>query len=120
MTDAQRDVAFALVRRGPERKGLKLTRDIMKLNHTLAELNNDNFAEYGEWLYHLTVMGTPSATEPWGWQLDGHHAIINYFVLGDQVVMTPLFVGSEPVIADVRQIRRHTRSCRTSRTRAWR
>jgi hypothetical protein len=26
--------------------------------------------------------------------------IINYFVLGDQVVMTPLFVGSEPVIAE--------------------
>jgi hypothetical protein len=41
-------------------------------------------------------MGTPSATEPWGWQLDGHHAIVNYFVLGDQVVMTPHFFGSEP------------------------
>ena len=26
-------------------------------------------------------------------------AIINYFVLGDQVVMTPHFAGSEPVIA---------------------
>src|SRR3982750_2261411 len=44
-------------------------------------------------------MGTPSATEPWGWQLDGHHAIVNYFVLGDQVVMTPHFTGSEPVRA---------------------
>ena len=44
-------------------------------------------------------MGKPSAIEPWGWQLDGHHAIINYFVLGDQVVMTPHFAGSEPVIA---------------------
>jgi hypothetical protein len=44
-------------------------------------------------------MGKPSASEPWGWQLDGHHAIINYFVLGDQVVMTPYFAGSEPVIA---------------------
>jgi hypothetical protein len=44
-------------------------------------------------------MGTPSATEPWGWQLDGHHLIINYFVLGDQVVMTPTFMGSEPVTA---------------------
>ena len=44
-------------------------------------------------------MGEPSATAPWGWQLDGHHAIINYFVLGDQVVMTPSFAGSEPVIA---------------------
>jgi hypothetical protein len=44
-------------------------------------------------------MGEPSEREPWGWQLDGHHAIVNYFVLGDQVVMTPFFAGSEPVIA---------------------
>ncbi len=44
-------------------------------------------------------MGTPSAQEPWGWQLDGHHLIINYFVLGDQVVMTPSFWGSEPSVA---------------------
>ena len=49
--------------------------------------------------FPITVMGKPSATEPWGWQLDGHHAIVNYFVLGDQVVMTPLFAGSEPVTA---------------------
>ena len=88
-------------------RGLKLTRDIMRLNHTLGELNNNNFDEYGEWLYHLTVMGTPSATEPWGWQFDGHHAIVNYFVLGDQVVMTPFFAGSEPVDRHVRQVQGH-------------
>lgn len=95
-----REAAFALLRASLSARGLKLTRDIMKLNHTLGELNNDNFVEYGEWLYWITVMGEPSADEPWGWQLDGHHVIINYFVLGDQVVMTPLFVGSEPVIAE--------------------
>src|SRR6185369_8805537 len=79
-------------------RGFKQTRDIMRLNETLAELTKDpDFL--GEWKYHLTVMGTPSPKEPWGWQLDGHHAIINYFVLGDQVVMTPFFAGSEPVIA---------------------
>jgi hypothetical protein len=72
----------------------------MKLNHTLGELNNDNFVEYGECLYWVTVMGEPSSDEPWGWQLDGHHVIINYFVLGDQVVMTPHFIGSEPVFAE--------------------
>jgi hypothetical protein len=98
MTDAQRDAGFALMRASLSAKGLKLTRDIMHLNETLAELTNDH--EFlGEWLYFITVMGKPSATEPWGWQLDGHHAIINYFVLGDQVVMTPYFAGSEPVIA---------------------
>ena len=99
MTEAQRESALGLLRASLSAKGLKLSRDIMKLNHTLGELNNNNFEEYGEWLYWLTIMGTPSATEPWGWQMDGHHLIINYFVLGDQVVMTPLFVGSEPVIA---------------------
>jgi hypothetical protein len=99
MSEAQRKAALGLVGAGLSARGLKLTRDIMKLNHTLGELNDNDFVQYGEWLYHLTVMGEPSATEPWGWQLDGHHAIINYFVLGDQVVMTPFFAGSEPVTA---------------------
>jgi hypothetical protein len=99
MSDPQREAAFGMLRASLSAKGLKLTRDIMRLNYTLGELNNNNFEEYGEWLYNITVMGSPSAAEPWGWQLDGHHLIINYFVMGDQVVMTPFFVGSEPVIA---------------------
>ena len=99
MTDAQREGAFSLLRASLSAKGLKLTRDIMRLNHTLAELTGGNFDEYGEWQYYMTVMGRPSDTEPWGWQLDGHHVIINYFVLGDQVVVTPFFAGSEPVVA---------------------
>ncbi len=98
MTEAQRDLAFGLMRASLSESGFALTRNIMRLNETLAELADDH--EFlGEWLYYITVMGKPSATEPWGWQLDGHHAIINYFVLGDQVVMTPHFMGSEPVKA---------------------
>jgi hypothetical protein len=99
MTPAQRDGAIALMQAALSAKGLKQTRDIMRLNHTLGELNDNDFDRYGEWRYYMTVMGKPSATEPWGWQLDGHHAIINYFVLGDQVVMSPVFAGSEPVTA---------------------
>jgi hypothetical protein len=99
MTDAQREKAFDLIRAGLSAKGFTQTRDIMRLNYTLGELNDNNFDRYGEWRYHVTVMGEPSATEPWGWQFDGHHAVINYFVQRDQVVMTPLFAGSEPVIA---------------------
>lgn len=98
MSGTQRDAAFGVLETALSARGLKLTRDIMRLNETLAELSNDH--EFlGEWRYHITVMGKPSATEPWGFQLDGHHIIINYFVLGDQVVMTPFFAGSEPVTA---------------------
>jgi len=99
MSPAQRETAFGLLRASLSARGLRLTRDVMRLNETLGELTGNNFDEYGEWQYHITVMGQPSATEPWGWQFDGHHAIINYFVLGDQVVMTPFFAGSEPVVA---------------------
>jgi hypothetical protein len=98
MTGQQREAAFGLMRASLSVKGFELTRNIMRLNETLAEMANDPIF-LGEWLYYITIMGRPSATEPWGWQLDGHHAIVNYFVLGDQVVMTPHFLGSEPVRA---------------------
>ncbi|MBL9189737.1 MAG: DUF3500 domain-containing protein [Opitutaceae bacterium] len=99
MSEVQRKAAFALMGASLSAKGLKLSQDIMKLNHTLGELNNNDMVQYGEWLYHITIMGEPSADKPWGWQIDGHHLIINYFVLRDQVVMSPVFVGSEPVTA---------------------
>jgi hypothetical protein len=98
MTGAQRAAAYALLEAGLSAKGYATSRDIMRLNHHLAELV-ENFDEYGEHLYWLTVFGEPSQSEPWGWQLDGHHLIINYFVVGDQVVMTPTFMGSEPITA---------------------
>ncbi len=99
MNEKQRELGFGLLRASLSAKGLQLSRDIMKLNETLGELNNNDFVQYGEWRYYITVMGEPSKDKPWGWQIDGHHLIINYFVQGDQVVMTPTFVGSEPVIA---------------------
>ncbi|WP_242158402.1 DUF3500 domain-containing protein [Aestuariivivens sediminis] len=100
MSEKQRKAAFDLMGASLSAKGLKLSQDIMKLNYTLGEISG-NMERYGEWRYWITIMGEPSETEPWGWQMEGHHLIINYFVLRDQVVMTPLFVGSEPVIADI-------------------
>jgi hypothetical protein len=98
MTEAQRRAGMALVRVSLSARGLALTENIMKTDQTLREINND-VTRYDEQLYFFTMLGEPSATEPWGWQLEGHHLVINYFVLRDQVVMTPLFVGGEPVVA---------------------
>src|SRR5262245_20463093 len=102
MSESQRALGFALMQAGLSAKGFQKSRDVMRLNGYVAELVKTP-EEYGEYLYHLTVMGTPSDRQPWGWQLDGHHLIINYFVLGDQVVMTPTFMGSEPVSATTGQ-----------------
>jgi len=98
MTNLQRDRAFGLLKESLSAEGFATAVDIMRLNETVMEMTG-KLDEYGEDLYWLSIMGTPSATEPWGWQIDGHHLIINYFVLDDQVVMTPTFLGSEPVHA---------------------
>jgi hypothetical protein len=99
MSDEQKARAYELLGAGLSAKGLEKSRNVMRLNQTLAELTK-RFDEYGDGLYHLTVMGEPSETQPWGWQLDGHHLVINYFILRDQVVMTPTFMGSEPIRAE--------------------
>jgi Protein of unknown function (DUF3500) len=60
--------------------------------------------EFGEFFYWISIFGTPSqdrpSAAPWGFQIDGHHCNINCFVLGDQVVLTPMLLGSEPVLAE--------------------
>jgi hypothetical protein len=96
--EAQRAAALALVRESLSASGFTTARNVMKLNEHIRELTGRP-EEYGEWYYWLSVFGTPSAEQPWGWQIDGHHLIINCFVLGDQIVLTPSFMGSEPVFA---------------------
>lgn len=95
MTLAQREAALDLLRVSLSARGFDTARNVMKLNHTLGEITG-NWEFLGEWLYFLCIFGEPSSSEPWGWQLDGHHLNLNYFVLGDQIVMTPGFWGAEP------------------------
>ncbi len=97
MTSRQKAAAWNLLAVSLSAKGLEQTRAIMRTEQTLFELNGEPI-RYGEEKYYFTVMGIPSPTEPWGWQMDGHHLVINFFVLGDQVVMTPAFWGGEPAV----------------------
>jgi hypothetical protein len=99
LSDEIREVALGLLRTTLSATGYQTARDVMRLNHTIAELTG-GWDELGEWMYWLSLFGTPSETEPWGWQIDGHHLIINCLVLGDQIVVTPCFMGSEPVVAE--------------------
>jgi hypothetical protein len=95
----QRRLALALLEQSMSPLGYETARNVMRLNEHLGDVTGRP-DEFGEWYYWLSIMGVPSATEPWGFQLDGHHLNINCFVLGDQVVLTPTFMASEPVSAE--------------------
>jgi hypothetical protein len=99
LDDTGRDLALDLLWASLSGRGYETARNAMRLNETLREITGDSHG-LGEWLYFLSIFGTPSESEPWGWQIDGHHLIVNCLVLGDQVVMTPAFLGAEPIEAD--------------------
>jgi hypothetical protein len=49
--------------------------------------------------YFLTVFGEPSAQQPWGWRLEGHHLSLNVTLDGGRVVSaSPAFMGADPAI----------------------
>jgi hypothetical protein len=95
----QKELALAFLKESLSTQGLQKAKNIMTMEVYLASLVPENKDLGGE-KYWFTFMGTPSDTEPWGWKMEGHHLIINYFVLGDQVVMTPTFMGSEPNLVE--------------------
>jgi uncharacterized protein DUF3500 len=94
----QREAALGLMRETLSAAGYQSARDVMRLNEHALEITGKP-EEYSEWFYWVSLFGTPGPDEPWGWQIDGHHLNINCFVLGDQLVLTPTFMGSEPVLA---------------------
>jgi hypothetical protein len=100
ISEAQREAVLAILRVSLSAKGYQLSRDVMRLNRFLGDLVGSP-AVLGEWSYNFCLFGEPSLTEPWGWQLFGHHLSLNCMVIGSQMVLTPGFWGAEPSHADV-------------------
>ncbi|MGW0572907.1 DUF3500 domain-containing protein [Streptomyces tauricus] len=100
LSDEQQALGKALLKSALSADGLDTTERIRRINQAAGEAI-DNTDSFNEEAFYYTVLGTPSATEPWGFQFDGHHLVINYFVLGGQVVMSPCFWGSEPTEIEI-------------------
>jgi hypothetical protein len=99
LSERQLKLVYDIMRVGLGARAYETARNAMRLNEHLAELTG-LLDEFGEFFYWISIFGTPSADAPWGFQIDGHHCNINCFVLGDQVVLTPMLLGSEPVLAE--------------------
>lgn len=100
ISEHQRDSVLSILRASLSVKGYEMSRDVMRLNRFLGDLVGCP-AVLGEWSYNFCLFGTPSTSEPWGWQLFGHHLSLNCLVIGEQMVLDPTFMGAEPSHADV-------------------
>ena len=94
-----RQAAMRVVEASLSASGYRKSRDVMKLNGFLGNLVNAPLV-LGEWSYLFCLFGEPSPTEPWGWHLFGHHLCLNCLLIGDQMTLTPAFMGAEPAYGD--------------------
>ena len=50
--------------------------------------------------YTVAVFGNPLVDSAWGFQFDGHHLALNFLVYGNDLILAPMFLGSEPLSVD--------------------
>ena len=81
-------------------RGFAKARDCMRMNAFLGEIVGAPRI-MNEGSYNFTLFGEPSTTTPWGWQFFGHHLALNCVFIGDQMVVSPTFMGAEPNHIDV-------------------
>ncbi|MBI4430045.1 MAG: DUF3500 domain-containing protein [Ignavibacteriales bacterium] len=94
LNDRQRDAAHSLLKSALSEKGYSKATGVIVLESVLREIEGQ-FRDPD--LYYLTIFGTPSESQPWGWRLEGHHLSANYSsVTKGLVATTPTFFGSNP------------------------
>ena len=97
LNPAQRDAAMSLLSAALSKRGYEKVRQIMGGDEVLHKTQN-NGAMFGEDLYFISFMGTPSATQPWMLQFGGHHLAINLTIAGERGVLTPTHTAAQPAL----------------------
>lgn len=100
LTPAQRSAAFALVASVLSKRGFEKVRQIVDADEVLKH-NERNNPMFGEALYYISILGTPSARDPWMLQFGGHHLALNITIAGERGILTPSLTGAQPALYTV-------------------
>jgi Protein of unknown function (DUF3500) len=95
LTAPQRTAAMALLASVLSKRGFEKVRQIVEADEVLKH-NERNNPMFGEDLYYISILGTPSAKDPWMLQFGGHHLALNITVAGDRGILTPTLTGAQP------------------------
>lgn len=99
MCEETRNAVVKLLKASTSEEGFAKLKAAMETNHFLGDLTllKNVMNRYS---YHFCLFGEPSKTEPWGFNLFGHHMCVNLMTLSGDITLGPFFVGAEPNIID--------------------
>ncbi|MGH3634407.1 MAG: DUF3500 domain-containing protein [Mycobacterium sp.] len=95
LTNKQRQAALEVIKATLSVQGFSQLRRAMKLNAELGDYVPGYDDTLTEWCYWFTIFGNPERSEPWGWQLAGHHIDLHAVMLNGHLILTPAFLGCE-------------------------
>jgi hypothetical protein len=101
LSDPQRKLAHQLIVASVSMPGYAKVVSIIAMEHVRRAMTLAAQPEIAHMFdperYCLRVFGTPGGTEPWGWQLAGHHVSLNFTVTGGRYLSgTPCMFGAVP------------------------
>jgi hypothetical protein len=109
MTEAQRTLAHGLMKAGLSQRGYMTATSIMQLEEVLGGIEQAQRTATGRSeggpnglrrdpvRYFVSIFGTPSTSNTWGWRVEGHHVSLHFTVVkGRLVASTPTMFGSNP------------------------
>jgi hypothetical protein len=106
LSPTQKTAALELMKSGLSATGYATAEQIRSLELVLIEREKNGsmpMVRDPENIY-FTLFGTPSAQQPWGWRVEGHHISVHLTVAAGRVTgqesisNTPLFFGAEPAL----------------------
>ena len=97
LSAAQRSAALALVSSALSARGFEKVQQIMEADEVLKTSEGNN-PIFGKDLYYLSILGTPSETDPWMLQFGGHHLALNITIAGERGILTPSLIGAQPAL----------------------
>ena len=90
LTDAQRDAVFQLLKATLSERGVQQVVENMDADEVLKEQGGGRGRpQFGRAEFFISILGKPSATEPWMWQFGGHHLAINATLAADRITLSP-------------------------------
>jgi hypothetical protein len=106
MSLPQQNAALRALRAALSEVGYEKSSKIMLLESVLRQLEGPGSEERrNPEKYYVTIYGTPSATQQWGFSFEGHHLSLNFVCRDGKIVAsTPQFMAANPaiIVSDVK------------------
>lgn len=90
----QRRAVRGLIAATLSEAGLRQLTENMNASKARQGVGADRF---GGDAFYIAILGKPSATTPWMWQLGGHHLGINATIKGPNITLAPSLTGGQPM-----------------------